>query len=60
MISTFKKPDEQKIQLTMKPKFMSSTCSNEKQTLHAKCDNIGIMIGKDTDEITEFFDFAFK
>ena len=37
----------------MKPKFMSSTDSNEKHTVHTKNDNIEIMIGKDTTEIIQ-------
>ena len=37
----------------MKPKFMSSTDSNEKRTVHTKNDNIEIMIGKDTAEIIQ-------
>ena len=34
MINNFKNSGEQKIQLTMKPKFMTSTDSNEKRTIH--------------------------
>ena len=40
MISNFKKSDEQKNQLTMKPKFMSSKDSIEKRTMHARSDNV--------------------
>ena len=47
MIKNFKKSDEQKIQLTMKPEFMSSKDSNEKRILHTKSDGIEIMIDKD-------------
>ena len=43
MIRNFKKSDEQKNQLTMKPKFMSSKDSNEKRTMHAKSDNVEII-----------------
>ena len=44
MINSFKKSDKRKVQLTMKPKFMSSADSNEKHTIHTKDDNIKIMI----------------
>ena len=41
----------------MKPKFMSSTKSNEKCTMYSKSDSSIVMIGNDTDEtIQECFD----
>lgn len=43
MISNFKKSDEQKNQLTMKPKFMSSKDSIEKRTMHARSDSVEII-----------------
>ena len=52
MIKNFKKSDEQKIQLTMKPEFMSSKDSNEKRILHTKSDGIEIMIDKDRADIS--------
>ena len=53
MINNLKKPGEQKIQLTMKLKFMSSTDSNEKLTMHTKSDSTDNMIGKGKDKIIE-------
>ena len=41
----------------MKPKFMSSTDSNENCTVNNESENIEITIGEDTDEIIqELFD----
>ena len=53
MINNFKKPGEQKIQLTMKLKFMSSADSKEKLTMHTKSDRTDNMIGKGKDKIIE-------
>ena len=53
MINNFKNSGEQKIQLTMKPKFMASTDSNEKRTIHTQNENAEIMIGEDRDEIIQ-------
>ena len=57
MINNFKKSDKRKLQLTMKPKFMLLTDSNEKRMLHTKNDNVENMFSKDADEIIqELFD----
>ena len=45
MINNFEKSGKQKILLTMKPKLMSSTDSNEKHIMHER-DNIENMIGE--------------
>ena len=44
---------EWKIQLTMSIKFISSNDSNETHIMHTKSDNIEIMMGSETDDITE-------
>ena len=44
---------EWEIHLKMAINFISSKDSNEIRTMHIKSDNIGIMIGNKTDEITE-------
>ena len=46
-------PSEWKIQLTMAINFVSSKDSDETRTMHAKSDNVEIMIGSETDEIFE-------
>ena len=57
MIHDLKKSSEWKMHLTIKPKFMSSTDSNEKRTMFSKSDSSIVMIGNDTDEIIqELFD----
>ena len=57
MINNFKKSDKRKLQLTMKPKSMLLTYSNEKRMLHTKNDNVENMFSKDADEIIqELFD----
>ena len=57
MIHDLKKSGEWKMHLTIKPKFMSSTDSNEKRTMFSKSDSSIVMIGNDTDEIIqELFD----
>ena len=53
LINNFRKSGERKIQVNMKPKFISPRVSNEKCTMHIKSNNMEIMIGKDTDEIIE-------
>ena len=44
---------EWKIQLTMASNFISSKDSDDTRTMHAKRNNIEIMIGSETDEIIE-------
>ena len=39
--------------LTMKPKFMSSTDSNEKRMMYSKSDSSIVMVSNDTDEIIQ-------
>ena len=57
MTNNFKKSDKRKLQLTMKPKFMLLTDSNEKRMLHTENDNVENMFSKDADEIIqELFD----
>ena len=53
MINSFKKSDKRKLQLTMKPKCMLLTDSNEKRMLHTKNDNVENMFSKDADEIVQ-------
>ena len=61
MINNIKKSEERKIQLSMKPEFMSSTDSREKSTTHTKSDNLKIMNGSDIDEIIQWlFDSLLK
>ena len=50
-IDDFKKSGEWKIQQTMKPKFMSSTDSNEKRTMYSKYNSSKFMVGNDTNKI---------
>ena len=40
-----------KIQLTMAINFISSKDSHETRTMHTKSNNVGIMMGSETDEI---------
>ena len=42
-----------KMHLTMKPKFMLSTDSNEKRKMSSKSNSSIVMIGKDTDEFLQ-------
>ena len=44
---------EWKIQLTMTINFISSKDSDETRTMHAKSNNVEIMMGSETGEITE-------
>ena len=48
-----KKSSEGKMHLTMKPKFMSSTDSNEKRMMYSKSDSSIVMVSNDTDEIIQ-------
>ena len=48
-------PGEWKIQLTMAINFISSKDSEETHTMHTKSNNVEIMMGSETDEITEEF-----
>ena len=42
-------------------KFISSKDSDETRTMHAKSNNVEIMVGSETDEIIEnLFDFFYK
>ena len=53
MIDDLKKSGEWKIHLTMKPKFMLSTDSNEKRTMYSKSDSSIVMTGNDTNKIIQ-------
>ena len=53
MINNHKIQGEQKIHLTMAINFFCSIDSEEIRTMHSKSDNIGIMMGSETDEIIE-------
>ena len=44
---------ESKIQLTMRINFISSKDSEETRTIHTKSNNVEIMIGSETDNITD-------
>ena len=46
-----KTQSEWKIQLTMAINFISSKDSDETRTMHAKSNNVEIMMGKETNEI---------
>ena len=46
-------PSKWKIQLTMAINFISSKDSDEARTMHAKSNNVEIMMGSETDEIIE-------
>ena len=48
-----KTQSEWKIQLTMAINFISSKDSDETRTMHAKSNNVEIMMGSETDEIIE-------
>ena len=61
LIDNHKTQGEWKIQLIMVINFISSKDSNETRTMHRESDNILIMIGHETDEITEeLFDSLFQ
>ena len=53
MINDLKTQGEWKIELTREINFMSSKGSKETRTMHTKSNNIEIMIGNETDEITK-------
>ena len=53
IINDHKTQGELKIQLTMEICFISTKDSNEHCTMHKKSDNIEIMIGNETDEISK-------
>ena len=50
-----KTQSEWKIQLTVAINFISSKDSDETRTMHAKSNNVEIMMGSETDEIVENF-----
>ena len=50
-ITEHKTQSESRIQLTMAINFISSKDSDETHTMHAKSNNVEIMIGSETDEI---------
>ena len=50
-ITEHKTQSEWRIQLTMAINFISSKDSDETHTMHAKSNNVEIMIGSETDEI---------
>ena len=61
MINDHKTRRECEIQLTIQINFISSKDSEETHTMHTKSHNIEIMMGNETDEITEkFLDFFYK
>ena len=51
IINGHKTQGEWKIQLTTEINLLSSKDSNETRTTHTRSDNIGILIGNQTDEI---------
>ena len=53
MINDYKTRREWKIQLTMSINFISSKDSDETCNMHAKSDNIEIMMGSETDDIID-------
>ena len=53
MIDDLKKSGDWKMHLTMKPKFLSSTDSNQKRMMYSESDNNIAMIGNDTDAIIQ-------
>ena len=46
---------EQKTQLSMEINFVSSKDSDEIRTMHTKSDNIDILMGSETNDVTPFF-----
>ena len=52
-IADHKSQSEWKIQLTMTINFISSKDSDETRTMHAKSNNVEIMVGSETNEIIE-------
>ena len=57
MIDDLKKSGDWKMHLTMKPKFLSSTDSNQKRMMYSESDNNIAMIGNDTDAIIQQFSY---
>lgn len=53
MIDNFRASGDCQIYLTVKMKFLLSKDDGESKPMHSKSNNIEIMIGNDTDEITE-------
>ena len=61
MMSDHKTRREWKTQLTLSINFISSKDSDETHNLHRKSNDIEIMTGNETDEITEnFFGLFYK
>ena len=61
MINDHKTRREWEIQLTIQINFISSKDSEETRTMQTKSHNIEIMMGNETDEITEkFLDLFYK
>ena len=61
MINDHKTRRECEIQLTIQINFIFSKDSEETHTMHTKSHNIEIMMGNETDEITEkFLDLFYK
>ena len=60
MMNNFKKSEEWKIQLTMKPKFTLLTDSNTKHTMYTKSDKIEIIIRRDTEKSLNNFLMLFQ
>ena len=61
MINDHKTRRECEIQLTIQINFISSKDSEETHTMHTKSHNIEIMMGNETDKITEkFLDLFYK
>ena len=46
---------EQKTQLSMEINFVSAKDSDEIRTMHTKSDNIDILMGSETNDVTPFF-----
>ena len=46
---------EQKTQLSMVINFVSSKDSDQIRTMHTKSDNIDILMGSETNDVTPFF-----
>ena len=46
---------EQKTQLSMEINFVSAKDSDETRTMHTKSDNIDILMGSETNDVTPFF-----
>ena len=59
IINNHKTQGEWKIQLKMAINIISSKDSDETRTMHTKSNNIEIMIGNKTDEVTKIFSESF-